>query len=165
MIRLLAYAYHLPPSPSPPPPPSASCFSVFLCVTGIVLTDGRGQCCGSGMLIPDPSGMVIQIFPFRIHGQKDFGSGFASKNIHMVSSFTPKTISKISEKLYGMFIPDPGAGFFFHPGSQIQGSKQHQFPDPGSGSAALGGVVEGTGEEPNHTTARKPCHYKSFNTL
>ncbi len=51
---------------------------------------------------------------------------------YMVSSFTPKTVSKISEKLYGMFIPDPGAGFFFHPGSQIQKSKQHRFPDPGS---------------------------------
>jgi hypothetical protein len=82
---------------------------------------------------------------------------------YTVCSFTPKTVSKISEKLYGMFIPDPGAGFFFYPGSQIQGSKQHRFPDPGS--AALGGVGEEVGEEPNHTTKRKPCHYKSFNTL
>jgi hypothetical protein len=44
-----------------------------------------------------------------------------------------------------MFIPDPGAGFFFHPGSQIQdqNSTGSRIPVPGSGTAALGGVGEG----------------------
>jgi hypothetical protein len=37
--------------------------------------------------------------------------------------FPAKTISKLSEKGSGMFIPDPRSGFFLHPGSrtQIQG--------------------------------------------
>jgi hypothetical protein len=43
-----------------------------------------------------------------------------------------KTVSKLSEKLSGMFIPDPRSGFFYHPRSMVKIT-----PDPGSGSATL----------------------------
>ncbi len=44
-----------------------------------------------GCLIRIP---VLLIFPSRIQGQKDSGSGFASKNL---SIFNPKTVSKLLE--------------------------------------------------------------------
>jgi hypothetical protein len=39
----------------------------------------------------------------------------------------------------GINIPDPGSWLwiFFYPGSRIQGSKKHQIPDSGSGSATM----------------------------
>jgi hypothetical protein len=40
-----------------------------------------------------------------------------------------KTVSVLSEKLSGMFIPDPKSAFFLHPGSRV-----HKAPDPGSGT-------------------------------
>jgi hypothetical protein len=43
---------------------------------------------------------------------------------------TLNTVSKLSEKWYGKFIPDPGSIFFFYPGSGTQGSKKHRIPDP-----------------------------------
>ncbi len=77
-------------------------------------------------------GSQIRIFPsripdpgskrFRIQGQKDPGSGCASKNLRIL---TPKTVSKLSEKWSVMLIPDP---VFFHPGSG--GQKSGGFPDP-----------------------------------
>ena len=39
----------------------------------------------------------------------DPGSGSASKNLRI---FNPENVSKLSEKLYGMFIPDPDPDFF-----------------------------------------------------
>jgi hypothetical protein len=56
-------------------------------------------------------------FPSRIQVLKDPGSGSASKNL---SKFRPKNCFKLSEKLSGMFIPDPD----FSP-SRIR------IPDPG----------------------------------
>ncbi len=73
----------------------------------------------------------------RIPGQKipDPGFGSASKNLII---FNPKTGSKLSEKLSGMFIQDPDP-ILFHPGPRIRirdpGVKTA--PDPGSGSAIL----------------------------
>ncbi len=72
------------------------------------------------------------------------GSASASKNF---SILTPKIVSKLSEILSGMFIPDPDPGygimvFFTHYwfGSQIQGSKRHRITDPGSEYATYGPV-------------------------
>jgi hypothetical protein len=33
---------------------------------------------------------------------------------------TQITVPKLSEKLFGMFIPDPGSSYFPHPGSRIR---------------------------------------------
>ncbi len=79
--------------------------------------------------IPDPGS---ELSPSRI---PDPGS--SSKNL---SILTPKKANKwfLSSKKY-----DPGCSSrirmltFSHPGSRIQGSKRHQIPDPGSGSATL----------------------------
>jgi hypothetical protein len=96
-------------------------FSVNAFFFGIALMR-YGQCCGSGMLIqepnfsiPDPGSKI-----FRIQGQNDSGS--ASKNF---SIFSPKIVSKLSEKLSGTLQPESlfrnhcwGSGtVFFHPGS------------------------------------------------
>ncbi len=74
------------------------------------------QCCGSGMFIPDPN--------FFHPGSR----------IHIKVFQPQKIVSKLSEIWSGLFIPnpDPGSGswFFFHPGSQIQGSKRHRILDP-----------------------------------
>jgi hypothetical protein len=43
---------------------------------------------------------------------------------------TPKTDGKFSKIRSGMFIPDPGSGFLFHPRSRIKGSKRLRIPDP-----------------------------------
>jgi hypothetical protein len=56
--------------------------------------------------IPDPGS--------RIQGLKDPGS----KNIWFL---TQKTVYKLSDKLFGIFIPDPGSGSrFFRFGSRIR---------------------------------------------
>ncbi len=57
------------------------------------------QCCGSEMFIPDPGSEFFHPGSL-IQGQKDPGSG--SKNLGI---FYPK--NSLSEKLSGMFIPDP----------------------------------------------------------
>jgi hypothetical protein len=67
------------------------------------------------MFIPDP-------------GSKFFypGSGTASKNL---SILTQKIVSKISEILSGMFIPDLDLDLL--PIPYPGGSKKHRIPDPG----------------------------------
>jgi hypothetical protein len=66
------------------------------------------QCCGSGMFIPDPNFSIpdhrSRVKRFRIPNP---GFGSASKNF---SILTQKTVSKLSENRFGMFIPDPGSG-------------------------------------------------------
>jgi hypothetical protein len=128
MIRLLAY--HLPPPP-------VSKLSLFLCLpvcrrSCLLLTDGRGQCCGSGIRyvypgssIPDPN------FSIPDPRSKRFRIRMRIKE-YTVSSFTLKTVSKISEKLCGMFISDPGAGFSSipDPRSRGQNSTGSRIPDP-----------------------------------
>jgi hypothetical protein len=59
------------------------------------------------MFMPEPN------FLSRIQGQKDPGS--ASK---ILIIFNQKTFSKLSDTLYGMFIPDPDPAFsrIPHPG-------------------------------------------------
>ncbi len=52
---------------------------------------------------------------FRVEKIPDPGSASASKNL---SIFKPKTVSKFSEKLSGMFIPDPD--FFSIPGPWVK---------------------------------------------
>ncbi len=58
----------------------------------------------------------------------DFGSEFSHPG-----SRGQKTVSKLSEKCCGMFIPDPD----FSP-ARSQGSTKHRIQDSGSGSATLG---------------------------
>ncbi len=73
-------------------------------------------------------GSWIRIFSIPDPGSTRFlDLGSASKNF---SILTQKIVSKLSEILSGMFIPDPGSWFFTHPGSQIQGSKRHRITDP-----------------------------------
>jgi hypothetical protein len=72
---------------------------------------------GSRMFIPDPGDPVS-----RVKKIPDSGSASASMNISILAL---KTVSQLSEKLSGMFIPDPD----FFP-SRIQGSKKHRTPDP-----------------------------------
>ncbi len=65
------------------------------------------------------TGFQIQIFPSRIQGQKDPGSGSSWKIL------TQKIVSKLSEiwsRGSGFFMPDPGV---------------KKAPDPGSKSATL----------------------------
>jgi hypothetical protein len=70
---------------------------------------------------------------FRIEGQKDSGSRIRIR-IKEFKYLTQKIVSKLSKKLSGLFITDPGSGswFFTHPGSRGQ-----KAPDPGSGTAKL----------------------------
>ncbi len=98
-------------------------------------TAGILQCCGFGMLIPDPN--------FFHHGSRITGSEFypewwidpgsASKNLNILIT---NIVSKLSEIRSGLFIPDPGPGswFFTHPRSRGQ-----KGTDPGSGSATVAG--------------------------
>jgi hypothetical protein len=69
--------------------------------------------------IPDP------IFSFRIPDPRftRFRKPYQHQGI-----FNPKTDSKFSKIRSGMFIPDPGSGFLFHPRSRGQkgsGSRIH----------------------------------------
>jgi hypothetical protein len=84
------------------------------------------QCCGSGMFIPDPN--------FFHHGSRvkklpDPGSASASKNL---SILTQNIVSKLSEILSGMFVPDPDFDFLPIPDPVVKKAS-----DPGSGSATL----------------------------
>ncbi len=79
-------------------------------------------------------GSRIRIFPSRIPGQKDPGGRTASKNLGILN---PKTVSKLLEKWFGMFLPNPN--FFIHPWSRIRipvrGVKKAL--DPGSSTLFL----------------------------
>ncbi len=70
------------------------------------ITKKRRQCCGSGMIIQDPNFCHLWSEYFypgsRVKKIPDAVS--ASKNL---SVFNPKIVSKLSEKWYGKFIPDP----------------------------------------------------------
>jgi hypothetical protein len=96
-------------------------------------------CCGSGIFIPDPGSEFFHPVPGSLldPGSKRFPdpeSGFASASKNL-SIFTQKIVSKISEKLSGMFVPDPDLDFFYP--SQIPDPGVKKAPDPGSGSATL----------------------------
>jgi hypothetical protein len=72
-----------------------------------------------------------EFFPSRIQGQKE--SGYLIRIcIKELSFLTQKIISKLSEIISGMFIPDPVLDFFTHLGSRVK-----KAPDPGSGSETL----------------------------
>jgi hypothetical protein len=94
------------------------------------------QCCGyPGSDFSHP-GIRVKKIPdlgFRVRKIPDLGTGSTSKKVFL----TLKTASKLSKKLSGMFIPDPGpgSGFFFP--SRIQRKKA---PDLGLGSAMLQGT-------------------------
>ncbi len=87
----------------------------------------QSQCCGSGMLIPDP-----KFFPSRI---LIFPSGFQIR-IKEFKYFNPKIVYKLSVILFGLFIQDADPGFLSFPDSRsrIHGSKRHMISDPGSRS-------------------------------
>ncbi len=95
------------------------------------------QCCESGMFIPDAGS---EFFPFRIL-DPNFPSRiriFSIPDPHQkIKYFNPKKLLLSSWKY------DPGRSsririlIFTHPGSRIQGTKRHRFPDPGSGSATM----------------------------
>jgi hypothetical protein len=59
----------------------------------------------------------------------------------IIELFTQKIVTKLSK----IWIWDPGSGKNLFqipdPGSQIQGSKRHRIPDPGSGSATLPNIL------------------------
>ncbi len=85
--------------------------------------------CGSGMFIPDPNFFHPGS---RTQGQKDSGSGSASKNL---SILTQKIVSKLSEKWSGMFIPDPDPGSSFRiriPYPVLDFFYSSRIPNPGS---------------------------------
>jgi hypothetical protein len=82
------------------------------------------------MFIPFPR---IRIFPSWIQGQKDPGSrvkGIADPVPHQrIKVFlTQKTVSKLSEKLFGMYISDPDIFSFLDPDP---GSRGNKALDPG----------------------------------
>jgi hypothetical protein len=88
---------------------------------------GFQQCCGTGMLIPDPGARFFSI-PDPNFSVPD--PGFAPKNLNIL---TQKIVYKLLEIWSGLFIrdpdPDPGSwsriSWFF-----IPGSKMHRIPDP-----------------------------------
>jgi hypothetical protein len=72
------------------------------------------QCCGSGMIIPDPN------LSIRIRNR--------IKEVFL----TQKMVFKLLEILSGIFIPDPDPDFLPIPDPGVK-----KAPDPGSGSATL----------------------------
>jgi hypothetical protein len=84
------------------------------------------------MFIPDPN-FSIPDPRSRVKKIPDPGFGYASKNLIFLAQ---KIVSKLSEKLSGMFIPDPDLVFF---SSRIPdtGSKGKKAQDPRSGFATL----------------------------
>jgi hypothetical protein len=79
-------------------------FKIVIYVQMAVPDPVHKQFCGSEIFLPDP-GSHFSHPGSRIQGQKDPVSESASKDL---SIFNPKNSS--SEKLSGMFIPDPGSG-------------------------------------------------------
>jgi hypothetical protein len=76
------------------------------------------------MFIPD-----LDFFPIKDQGSKKSltrGPGSAIKNLEFL---TQRNVTKLLEIWSGMFLLDLVYGFFFHPWSQIQGSKTHRIPD------------------------------------
>ncbi len=76
------------------------------------------------------TGSRIRIFPSRMQGQKDPGSGSASKNL---SIFNPKKLFLSYRKNY---LGCSSRIWFFSP-SRTQRSKKHRILDPRSGYATL----------------------------
>jgi hypothetical protein len=74
----------------------------------------------------------------RVKKISDPGSESASKN------FRPKTVSKLSEKLSGLFVPDPD----FFPRILDLGIKKHRIPDPNTGC--------GSGSDPDSMGSLNP---------
>ncbi len=69
-------------------------------------------------------GFRIRNFPFRNQDQRDSGSRISIKEFKNLS--TQKSVSKLMEIWFGMFIPDPDLDFFIYPGSRIEGKKRHR---------------------------------------
>jgi hypothetical protein len=88
----------------------------------LVNFDTPGQCCGSGMFIPDP---YFSHPGSRV--KKISGSAFASKNL---SILIQKFVYKLSEIWFKIFIPDPDLDFLPIPYPGFRGQK-----GIGSGSA------------------------------
>ncbi len=90
------------------------------------------RCCGSGMFIPDP-GLIFSIPDPGSRVKKIPDPGSESKNISTGTiKLTKKTVCKLSEILYVMFIPEADGSpiwiLIFHPS---------RIPDPRPGSATL----------------------------
>jgi hypothetical protein len=100
----------------------------------IVLGCRRKQCSGSGMFIPDPN----FVHPgSRVKTQKDSSSRIRIR-IKKLSILNPKIVAKLSEIWFEMFILDPDLDFDVLP---IRDTGVKKAPDPGSGSATLGGRI------------------------
>jgi hypothetical protein len=88
-----------------------------------------GQCCESGMFIPDPGSRFFFHPGTGIQGSKRFRIPEPDPHQRILVFLTLNTVSKLSEKLYGKFIPDPGSRLFFP--SRIRNPGVKKAPDPG----------------------------------
>ncbi len=105
------------------------------------LSWATGEIQDSAYYVPVPSVAIRDDYPWskffhprsRVKKIPNPGSGSASKK--EFKDFIPKTVSKLSKKLSGLFIPDSD---FFHPVPDPESeSRAQKAPYPGSGSATL----------------------------
>jgi hypothetical protein len=92
-----------------------------------------GQCCGSGMFIPDPRSR-IRLFPSRIPNP-----GSESKNLSILTPPPPKKKNDLKALENIIRVVHPGSRIrmlTFYP-SRIPDPGDKKAPDPGSGSATL----------------------------
>jgi hypothetical protein len=88
----------------------------------------RGLCVRSDLyLLFSAVSWIQDVYPgSRVDKIPNPGSGSASKNLNI---YSPKNVSKLSQKWSVMFIPDPDP--IFPPSRiRIQGSKKHRIPYP-----------------------------------
>ncbi len=100
---------------------STSCLQPFV----MIIKKNYLNCCGSGMIIPDPNFFIPN------PRSKTFRIPYPHQKSYVL--LTKKIVCKLSEIWSGMFIPDPDLDFLL----RIPNPGGKKAPLPGSGSATL----------------------------